>query len=150
MKRKEFIRRALPAFLLLANGKIVKAHDYWLTAERKKQIRLRFAIASDGHYGEEGTDYERYFSAIVSALNPRSFLPLTANTGDTPLPLPSSTGISVTMTKTISPLRKRRLTSSAPGTMYPRGTTIRLPRRNGSPSGACRSTWISLSVKMPF
>lgn len=69
MKRKEFIRRALPAFLLLANGKIVKAHDYWLTAERKKQIRLRFAIASDGHYGEEGTDYERYFSAIVSALN---------------------------------------------------------------------------------
>lgn len=68
MKRKEFLRLAGPAFLLLANGKIIKAHNYFLAGESKK-IKLRFVVASDGHYGQPGTDFENYFSTAVSAIN---------------------------------------------------------------------------------
>ncbi len=58
MKRKEFLRLSVPTFLLLANGKIVKANDYWLSEEHKRKVRLRFVVASDGHYGQPKTDYE--------------------------------------------------------------------------------------------
>jgi hypothetical protein len=68
MKRNEFIRLAAPAFLLLANGKILKAHDYLLPKDNKR-IRLRFAVASDGHYGQPETDFESYFSTAVTAIN---------------------------------------------------------------------------------
>ena len=64
MKRKEFIRLAAPAFLLLANGKIVKAHNFF-SNEEKKKVKLRFAVASDGHYGQPETDFENYFSTAV-------------------------------------------------------------------------------------
>ena len=68
MKRKEFIRLAAPAFLLLANGKIVKAHNFF-SNEEKKKVKLRFAVASDGHYGQPETDFENYFSTAVNSIN---------------------------------------------------------------------------------
>ncbi len=34
----------------------------------KTTQRLRFAVASDGHYGQPNTDYERYFKDIVTYL----------------------------------------------------------------------------------
>ena len=69
MKRKEFIRLATPAFLLLASGKILKAPNWLLTGEENKKVKLRFAVASDGHYGEPKTEYENYFTTAVSRIN---------------------------------------------------------------------------------
>ena len=69
MKRKEFLRLTVPAFLLLSNGNIVKAHDYFLIPEHRRKVKLRFVVASDGHYGQPKTEYENYFSTLVSRIN---------------------------------------------------------------------------------
>ena len=69
MKRKEFLRLSVPAFLLLANGKIIKANDYLLSEDHRRKVKLRFAVASDGHYGQPKTEYENFFSTIVSRIN---------------------------------------------------------------------------------
>lgn len=68
MKRKDFLQIAGPAFLLLANGQLLKASH--LPADyRKKNKLLRFVVASDGHYGQKDTDYENYFATLVSRIN---------------------------------------------------------------------------------
>ena len=69
MKRKEFLRLSVPGFLLLVNGSIVKASNYWLSEEHKRNVQLRFVVASDGHYGQLKTDYENYFATVVSKIN---------------------------------------------------------------------------------
>lgn len=69
MKRKEFLRLAAPAFLMLANGKIVKASIFFDNEEEKRKVKLRFAVASDGHYGEPKTDYENYYATAVKSIN---------------------------------------------------------------------------------
>ena len=69
MKRKEFLRLSVPAFLLLANGNIVKANDYFLSEEHRRKVKLRFVVASDGHYGQPKTDYENYFATVVTRIN---------------------------------------------------------------------------------
>lgn len=69
MKRKEFLRIATPAFLMLANGKIVKAQDFFFSEEKRRKVKLRFVVASDGHYGEKNTDYENYFATAISRIN---------------------------------------------------------------------------------
>jgi hypothetical protein len=69
MKRKEFLHLSVPAFLLLANGRVVQANNYWLSGEQKRKVRLRFVVASDGHYGQPNTDYENYFATLVSRIN---------------------------------------------------------------------------------
>ncbi len=68
MNRKQFLQIAGPAFLLLANGQLVQATDLLsLVAKRKKKIR--FVIASDGHYGEKNTDYVNFFNTLVTRIN---------------------------------------------------------------------------------
>jgi len=69
MKRKEFLHMAMPAFLLLANGKIVKANNFLLSGEESKKVKLRFAVASDGHYGQKDTAFEDFFTAIAEHIN---------------------------------------------------------------------------------
>ncbi|MBS1576060.1 MAG: metallophosphoesterase [Bacteroidetes bacterium] len=69
MKRKEFLRLSVSAVVLLANGKVVKANNFIEDEIAKKKIKLRFAVASDGHYGEPKTDYENYFANVVSGIN---------------------------------------------------------------------------------
>src|SRR5882672_4119206 len=69
MKRKVFLQIGIPAFLLLANGRIIKANDFLLSEERKRKVKIRFVVASDGHYGQPGTDYENFFTTIVSRIN---------------------------------------------------------------------------------
>ena len=51
--------------LLISNGMAAPAKA---TAIRKKSL-LRFAVTSDGHYGEKNTAFEKNFSAITNALN---------------------------------------------------------------------------------
>lgn len=68
MKRKDFLKITTPAFLLLANGQFVKANDF-LKDFGKTKKQLRFVVASDGHYGQKGTDYENYFATLVRKIN---------------------------------------------------------------------------------
>lgn len=67
MDRKEFLQIGASAVILLANGKILAAHNYLNSSRRK--ILFRFVIASDGHYGQKDTDYENYFAQLVSRIN---------------------------------------------------------------------------------
>ncbi len=69
IKRKEFLRLSVPVFFLLVNGDIVNAGHYFLSNEHRSKIKLRFAVASDGHYGQPETSYENYFDTIVTRIN---------------------------------------------------------------------------------
>jgi 3',5'-cyclic AMP phosphodiesterase CpdA len=68
MLRREFLKKSVPVLLLLANGKIAYAAGSDLAEKRKKSI-LRFAVASDGHYGQPETSYEDDFKRIVEQIN---------------------------------------------------------------------------------
>ena len=35
----------------------------------KGKTRLRFVVASDGHYGQKDTDYQHYFETVVTRIN---------------------------------------------------------------------------------
>lgn len=54
--------------VLLANGEIVQATGKYL-AENDKKSKLRFAVASDGHYGQPGTAYEKAYQNIIEQIN---------------------------------------------------------------------------------
>jgi len=69
MNRKKFLQSSTAVFLLLAGGKIVKAGEGWVNDSAKRKLKLRFAVASDGHYGQPGTDYDNYFDTVVSSIN---------------------------------------------------------------------------------
>lgn len=69
MNRKDFLKLSAPALLLLANGDIVSILDHLPTAAHKKKVRLRFVVASDGHYGQPNTAYEKFYSTLVSRIN---------------------------------------------------------------------------------
>ncbi len=69
MNRKDFFRLSLPATLLMANGNIVKAADRVAVLTPSSEPVLRFAVASDGHYGLDGTPYDAYFTAFTSEVN---------------------------------------------------------------------------------
>jgi hypothetical protein len=67
MRRRDFIKQTSSALLILASGDILSLVNY--PDEFAKKAILRFAIASDGHYGQADTDYEKYFSDIVAHIN---------------------------------------------------------------------------------
>src|SRR5690349_15738567 len=69
MKRKDFIRLSVPAIVLLANGKVAGANEYFLSAEHKRKVKLRFAVASDGHYGQPKTDFAAFHERLVNRIN---------------------------------------------------------------------------------
>jgi hypothetical protein len=69
MNRKQFIQLAGSTFVLLSNGKITKANNLAGFSACNNDAVFRFAIASDGHYGEENTNYQDYFSTVVSSMN---------------------------------------------------------------------------------
>jgi DNA repair exonuclease SbcCD nuclease subunit len=64
MKRREFIRDVSSAAMLLAGGGIIKLTPA-AAFESRKNLALRFAIASDGHYGENGTAFDESFQTLV-------------------------------------------------------------------------------------
>ncbi|MBO9595083.1 MAG: metallophosphoesterase [Niabella sp.] len=68
MKRKAFLKIAAPAFLLLVNGNIVRAGEQ-VNELLKKKKKLRFAIASDIHYGQPDTDYDRFLKNVITRIN---------------------------------------------------------------------------------
>jgi 3',5'-cyclic-AMP phosphodiesterase len=69
MNRRNFVRR-LSAITLLAGiapAKIISARDYASFASQK--LRLRFAVASDGHFGQADTPFNDYHDEMMGWLN---------------------------------------------------------------------------------
>lgn len=69
MNRRDFINIASPIVVLLSNGQIVRASERWVNEVAKPKVKLRFVVASDGHYGQPGTDFEKYFASAVTRIN---------------------------------------------------------------------------------
>lgn len=64
MHRRNFIRTVSGSLFLLANGNIVRAASF-----NEQKVLLRFAIASDGHYGEAKTEFGTYYKSLVKSIN---------------------------------------------------------------------------------
>lgn len=64
MQRRHFLQTISGSLLLFANGSIAKA-----TAFNDKKALLRFAVASDGHYGENNTDFSTHYQTLVQSIN---------------------------------------------------------------------------------
>jgi hypothetical protein len=69
MRRQEFLRQSVSAFLLLANGRLIEANSYLLSEDHRRKVKLRFAVASDGHYGQPNTDFANFYSTVVLRIN---------------------------------------------------------------------------------
>lgn len=67
MHRRNFIKQTSSALLLLSSGKIVTLSDSYEEFFRKPV--LRFVVASDGHYGQNDTEYEKFFNELVQNIN---------------------------------------------------------------------------------
>ena len=55
MNRKDFIKQISFATFLLADGSIIPAFAENLSSKKSK---LRFVVASDGHFGQPKTEYQ--------------------------------------------------------------------------------------------
>ncbi len=64
MKRRDFIRRVSSASLVLLGGNVIKLTPAQ-AADLQKKATLRFVVASDGHYGEKGTEFDHYYQDLV-------------------------------------------------------------------------------------
>lgn len=69
MNRRDFVKSTAAGLLLLKAGQWSYLAGSSLEEVRKKKTLLRFAVASDGHYGQAQTDYSSYFDTVVSAIN---------------------------------------------------------------------------------
>lgn len=66
MNRKDFIKQISFATFLLADGSILPAFAENLSSKKSK---LRFVVASDGHFGQPKTDYKAYFETFINNVN---------------------------------------------------------------------------------
>lgn len=66
MNRRRFIQNISTA-LLVFNGKTLLASD--LSSFAKKKIALRFAVASDMHFGQPETPFQQYLDTAVEQMN---------------------------------------------------------------------------------
>lgn len=67
MLRRKFLKEGSAALLILASGKIVRLSNQY--EEWFEKPVLRFVVASDGHYGQKNTEYEKYFATLVDRIN---------------------------------------------------------------------------------
>jgi DNA repair exonuclease SbcCD nuclease subunit len=68
MKRRDFIKRVSSASLILLGGRVINLTPAAADDLRKKSS-LRFAIASDGHYGEKETQFDRHYENLVNHIS---------------------------------------------------------------------------------
>jgi predicted phosphohydrolase len=78
ISRRKFIKEISSASLLLLGGPILKLSPAEAAALSKKST-LRFIVASDGHYGQAGTEFDSFQESLLKhakdfhALNPLDF-----------------------------------------------------------------------------
>ena len=58
MLRRKFLKQSSAALLILSSGKILKLSDSY--EEWNSKPVLSFVVASDGHYGQMNTEYEKF------------------------------------------------------------------------------------------
>jgi hypothetical protein len=68
MRRRDFIKQASSVLLVLSSGKIISVTDGYEELMARKPL-LRFAVASDGHYGQKDTDSAKNFADLVETIN---------------------------------------------------------------------------------
>ncbi|HXI01454.1 MAG TPA: metallophosphoesterase [Sphingobacteriaceae bacterium] len=66
MDRRKFITGISCISILLADGKVVKATELLVP---KSKLKLRFFVASDGHYGQPDIPSDEYFKTLVESVN---------------------------------------------------------------------------------
>jgi predicted phosphodiesterase len=70
LSRKEFLKLSLKsAFIIGAGNSLQSFVSDGLSLPPQDTLGLRFAVASDGHYGQERTNYEFYHDRMVNFLN---------------------------------------------------------------------------------
>jgi hypothetical protein len=64
ISRRSFIKNVSFASALLVGGGIetLSATEVF---ERRKKVKLRFVVASDGHYGQPKTEFDAFFKEIM-------------------------------------------------------------------------------------
>lgn len=67
MRRLDFLKQSSAALLVLSSGKIIKLCDSY--EDWNKKPVLRFVVASDGHYGQKDTEFEKFFSNLTDNIN---------------------------------------------------------------------------------
>jgi hypothetical protein len=70
LSRRKFLGLTMKGIFLIGAGNTLQSFSNagFLLPDRNK-IRLRFAIASDGHYGQEGTEFKATHTQMVEWLN---------------------------------------------------------------------------------
>ncbi len=68
MNRRNFIKNiSISSAMLFSGGAFaVNVNDIY---ERRKKVKLRFAVASDGHYGQPKTEFDAFFQSITTQIN---------------------------------------------------------------------------------
>lgn len=69
MDRRKFLQQAGSVTVLLAGGQWFKADAAACLESGRGKVVLRFAVASDGHYGQPGTPYQDYYATLVRRIN---------------------------------------------------------------------------------
>jgi calcineurin-like phosphoesterase family protein len=68
LSRREFIRSISSASLLGFGGNVLSLSPA-SAAEARKGSTLRFAVASDSHYGQEGTDFDLFQERLIQHMS---------------------------------------------------------------------------------
>ncbi len=68
MRRLDFLKQSSASLLVLSSGKILNISDSYEQWIRRKPV-LRFVVASDGHYGQKDTEYEKFFLNLTDNIN---------------------------------------------------------------------------------
>ena len=64
MKRRDFIKHVSSASLVLMGGSVLRLTPAEANSLQKNSS-LRFVVASDGHYGEKGTESDLYYATLI-------------------------------------------------------------------------------------
>jgi len=70
LSRRRFLQNSIKSVILLGMGNALPAFmPAGFTLPSKKDVKLRFALASDGHYGEPKSDYAALHKEMTGWLN---------------------------------------------------------------------------------
>lgn len=70
VSRREFLKLTLKGAVLIGISNSLQSFTgNGFVLPSKNKVQLRFAIASDGHYGQTNTEYEKYHDEMVSWIN---------------------------------------------------------------------------------
>jgi 3',5'-cyclic-AMP phosphodiesterase len=70
LTRRTFLKNTLKGIVLIGAGNTLQsfAADSFILPDKRK-VKLRFALASDGHYGQEKTTYFENHKKMVQHFN---------------------------------------------------------------------------------